>query len=139
MSTVEPHARLNAHDVAIRWLLPMVARALIALVRSQHMFAVALAYDDGADERHGTDEEPDAEDRIHERERRVGLVVVVEVVIPHDEEGDVYESVQVGNEVQDGRDEEEHCGLERWAVSVRVDYCHQCCMKYMVRLTFFNT
>lgn len=106
----------------------MVARALIALVRSQHMFAVALADDDGADERHGGGEQPDVEDRIDEHDRSVGLVAVVEVVIRQDKDGDVYEVVQVVDEIQDGRDEEEHCGLERWAALVPVVYCHQFCM-----------
>lgn len=102
----------------------MVAGALVALVRSQHMFAVALADDDGADERHGGGEEPDVEDRIDEHDRSVGLVAVVEVVIRQNKDGDVNQVVQMVDEVQDGRDEEEHCGLERWAASVRLICCH---------------
>ena len=45
-----------------------------------------LADDDGADERHDSDEDPNANDGIYEHERRICLVAVVQVEAREDKD-----------------------------------------------------
>lgn len=116
---------LSAQDVVTRWLLPLLARALGARVRGQcrRAFlvhprlqggpqAVPLADDDGEDECNDSGVDPHSEDRFHEQDGRISLVVIIGVELGKDKDGDVDDCIHPSDEVQDSRDEEEHCGLE---------------------------
>lgn len=121
---------LNAQDVVIRWLLPLLARAFGARVRGQRRRAVlvhprlqgcpqavTLAGDDGKDECHNSGIEPYIDDRVNKHDRCVGFVSIVEVEVGEDENREIDEHVQVGDKIHDSRDKEKCCGLQ-WPFSL---------------------
>lgn len=108
--------------MAVRWLLPLLARAFVARIRSQcwralcvhsrlqgSPQAVALADENCADERRNSDKDPHVDDGIYEKEGSDGLIAIVAVEVRENKNGDVYEHIKAGDQVEDGGDEEMHC------------------------------